>query len=373
MVSDLVNSLLKDAKKNKDYLGGRKGESSLSPSQLNEAAILNKEFMDNLTVRKKDIPDALKTRFGRKAPKYDPAKAFEKAYVAMGANLTASIKSVLDALSKEASNVQRYQPTAPKEDWKRRLRLSTDAFTQMILASESANIETSNAFMGLKQQMRMIGQEIEGLRGLPADTTPQLKALHEAITKFESISSSQEFDALFTLKPRKTDLTPIDRLPGAAGYGQTNQSPLARLEKMRTATRQQKQHRKQYWRQWIGCFDILLLATEALQYYLTLGFNLKPNKKRWLGAGALLPRPTVVSYLKARDDLLNQLLTTLKAGAIPLGPDTARKIERLNKPSLEGFFSVAGTRFLTDESLSEHIKYINDIIEELSTMYSLII
>ena len=80
MVSDLVNSLLKDAKKNKDYL---KGESSLSPSQLNEAATMNKEFMDNLTVREKDIPDALKTRFGRKSPKYDAEKAFKRAYDAM--------------------------------------------------------------------------------------------------------------------------------------------------------------------------------------------------------------------------------------------------------------------------------------------------
>ena len=355
MVSDLVNSLLKDAAKNKDYL---KGESSLSPSQLNEAATMNKEFMDNLTVTKKDIPDALKTRFGRRAPKYDPAKAFEKAYVAMGANLTASIKSVLDALGTQATNVQPYLPKLPEGDWKRRMRLSTEAFTQMIVASESSNIETSNVFMGIKQQMRIIGQEIEGLRGLPVDITPQLKAMHGAITEFDSISSSDEFASLFTLKPRQTDLKPIDRQPGSVGYGIKQQSPLARLEKMRSASGPTNNHRKQYWRQWIGCFDILLLATEALQYYLTLGFDLKPKKGGWL---SLSPRrPTVSSYLKARDTLVKQLITILKSS-----PDAAQNpfgstIEAIPTPKTK----------LTEESLDAHVVYINEIIRELSSMYS---
>lgn len=354
MVSDLVNSLLKDAKKNKDYL---RGESSLSPSQLNEAATMNKEFMDNLTVTKKDIPDALKTRFGRKAPKYDPAKAFEKAYVAMGANLTASIKSVLDALRTQATNVEPYQGINPAIEWRRRMRLSTAAFTQMILAAESANIETSNAFMGLKQQMRMIGQEIEGLRGLPSDITPQLKAVHEAITQFESISSANEFDSLFTLKARKPDLSTFDRPPGAAGYGVGLHSPTTKLQKMRTADKGTTARRKEYWRQWIGCFDILLLATEALQYYLTLGFDLKPKKGGWL---SLSPRrPTVSSYLKARDTLVKQVVTILR-GAGPTRQPFAANIEALPTPRSK----------LTKETLEEHIVYINDIISELSNMYS---
>lgn len=357
MVSDLVNSLLKDAAKNKDYL---KGESSLSPSQLNEAATMNKEFMDNLTVTKKDIPDALKTRFGRRAPKYDAEKAFEKAYVAMGANLTASTIMVLNALQQQASNIEGYRPTTPVSLWGRNLVNSVNAFQEIIVACETANVETSSAFMGIKQQMRVIGQEIEGLRGLPVDVTPQLKAMHEAIVQFDKVSSAQEFEKLFTLQPRDAALAPIARAPGLAGIGGATTSPVAKLRNLRTATGPSRNVRKEYWRQWIGCFDILLLATESLQQYLALGFTLKPNKGGWLRFASPAERPVVRSFMQARDTMVRQLTTILSAAGTAYQSRAATEISNLTVPS----------RPKTEESLEAHVVYINDIISILTTMYN---
>ena len=356
MVSDLVNSLLKDAKKNKDYL---KGESSLSPSQLNEAATMNKEFMDNLTVREKDIPDALKTRFGRKSPKYDAEKAFKSAYDAMGANLTASTLMVLKALQSQASNIEGYRPTTPAI-WRKNRVNSVNAFQEIIVACETANVETSSAFMGIKQQMRVIGQEIEGLRGLPVDVTPQLKAMHEAIVQFDKVSSAQEFEKLFTLQPRDAALAPIAREPGLAGIGGATTSPVVKLRNLRTATGPSRNIRKEYWRQWIGCFDILLLATQSLQQYLALGFNLKRTKGGWMRLMSPAERPVVVSFMGARDTMVRQLTTILNAAGTAYQSRAATDISKLTGPS----------RPKTEESLEAHVVYINDIISILSTMYN---
>ena len=168
-IQDLIDSAKKDApmfrlsgapSRSRSRFSGRLSRDVLSAAELTagaEANLIDKDFLNNLTLRDKDIPDALKTnRLG--TPAYNPESQFTMAFEAMGLSLNSSITSVLDAIRVHAPQIQQYGPvvgaTGGLNGWRTRRDLSVDAFREIMMTVEVANIDTNSAYITFKGQMQ---------------------------------------------------------------------------------------------------------------------------------------------------------------------------------------------------------------------------
>lgn len=382
MVSDLVKDLLKDVNKDRG-LGNRLGphllgsETKLSTEQLETAAktqLLDRDFLEKLSMSKEGIPDALKGD-------YDPLQAFQVAYQAMSNNLSATISNVLTTIIGEAPGIEPYRPFSPAGLWRTRKDDSADAFEQIILSCETANIETTTAFLGLKQHLRVIAQNLESLRGLPTDLTPQIKQVYEAVTAFDNISQSKEFDKLFTLAARDAAFAEVPRLPGVGGIGGGAVTPVLLLRQLQVARSHSPSLRKLYWRHIAACFDVLLLAVEAVEYYQELGLNTAQEfgvmESTPAARGGLIYRvsrgrlgappapagtvagPLVALMSQATDTLVNNTVAILIAMGPAYATNVANAISAM--PALPDSTNEA--------TIQARITRINDILQQLQILY----
>jgi hypothetical protein len=358
-IQDLIDSAKKDAAmfrlsgapaRSRSRFSGRLTRNVLSAAELKagaEANLIDKDFLNNLTLRDKDIPDALKTnRFG--TPAYNPESQFTMAFEAMGLSLNSSITSVLDAIRVHAPQIQQYGPvvgaTGGLNGWRTRRDLSVDAFREIMMTVEVANIDTNSAYITFKGQMQSIAAQLKPLEGLPSNITPQIKAMYTLATQFENSAQSIDFKQLFTLKPRLTDgtATEMPRDAGALGIGGGAINPIALMRPLVTAKTNTPALRTHYYTLWITMLDCYNLALEAIMLYDKINFELVTTTRTGIyGFRRTSSTSAFPTLLATRDTLRNELVASLTdppakglvaANAIstplpPTGANTGAEIE----------------------------------------------
>jgi len=392
MVSNLIDELLDAASTDYALLGQSESLriNTLTSAQLAEGAGVyigaDKNLLSQLNFDDSNIPAAL--RMGMPGG-YDPNAAFQAAHSAMAASLSASIDDVLTTIRTEGSRIQRYFEAKPFVAWRSRRDDTVSAFENVITSVENQNIETNSAFVTIKASMRTIYDEIKPLMGLPSNITPQIALLHQALAKFDKVSSGEEFEKLFVLERRKIDFSlATDRTTGMTLGGRS--ILLGMLNPLITAPNHTKKVRQTYWRHWLTMLDSLKLAAEAFHYYHELGLDIAadmgtplipgtpripgtPASPWWAWGGTRTPAvpaipagpdtpavppkpqsPLVLLLSQARDALVNELITILLTGAAPLRA-IGTEISTLPRPALA----------TTGVLITANIKYISDVINVL--------
>lgn len=325
-IQDLIDSAKKDApmfrlsgapSRSRSRFSGRLSRDVLSAAELTagaEANLIDKDFLNKLSLRDKDVPDALKTnRFG--TPLYNPESQFTMAFEAMGLSLKSSITSVLDAIRVHAPQIQQYGPVVAASGgaagWKARRDLSVDAFHEIMITVEVANIDTNSAYITFKGQMQSIASQIKPLEGLPSNITPQIKAMYTLASEFESSAQGIDFKELFTLKPRLADGTAeeIPRDAGSLGIGSGAVNPIALMRPLVVANASSAALRTHYYTLWVTMLDCYNLALEAITLYDKINFELvTTTPRRFFRSASSSAFPTL---LATRDALRNQLVASL--------------------------------------------------------------
>jgi len=368
MVSGNVDELLKSLdtdyafmKKQLPVLRGNLRSPALTTEQLESGAKMqiDSEFMQKLTLK-----ESLKG--GKAALKYKANDDFQAAFASMGNSLNASIVAVLETIKTQAPRIKVYTDVTGIA-WNHRKDDSVEAFNNIMIAVLTANQETSGAYISLKGKMQTIGEKIKPLMGLPSNITKEISALHTAVTKFNTVSTSVEFDKLFTLNGRKDNWVEQNR--GADPPEVT--LPTTLILPLAVAAGHSEPVRKLYWAQWLTMLDSLKLATQALLYYQKLGLDLTTPQfggKIPFYSGTK-PLKTITLIAEARDALVNRLVYTLRASTLLGGgqsPDHRAVADAIQ-------FSLTTPVTIVDkDEINHNIAYIGDVIAKLMPLHGLL-
>ena len=392
MVSNLIDELLGAASTDYALLGQSESLriNTLTSAQLAEGAGVyigaDKNLLSQLSFDDSKIPAAL--RMGMPGG-YDPNAAFTAAFSAMAASLSTSIDDVLTTIRTEGMRIQPYPLAGTDAVWRAQRDDSVSAFENIITSVENQNIETNSAFVTIKASMRTIYDEIQPLVGLPSNITPQIALLHQALAKFDKVSSGKQFQELFVLEMRKPTFELSTNRKDGANWAYRS-ILLGALNPLITGPKHTKELHRTYWRHWLTMLDSLKLAAEAFHYYHELGLDIAgdmgtplipgtprvpgtPASPWWAWGGTRTPAvpaipagpdtpavapkpesPLVLLLAQARDALVNELITILLTGAAPLRA-IGTEISTLPRPALA----------TTGALITANIKYISDVINVL--------
>ena len=328
-IQDLIDSAKKDAAmfrlsgapaRRSSPFGSSLNRDVLSAAELTagaEANLIDKDFLNNLTFKNKDVPDVLKGN-------YNPDDEFKLAFTSMGNSIESSINSIIDELISQVPKIEVYGPPAVA-NFRSRMSNSVAAFDEIITTVESANLDTNTAYATFKNQLNNIRTRLEPIIGMPSNITKEVDAMYKAAIQFEKVATRDDFLKMFTLPQRNR----LDGTQIARRAGDLTQSPIHLLKDLRTATTAEKRNYRVFNNNLLLLTDLYELVLDTLDKYQEMGFDListvPPGRIRSMFLrGRLTPGTNTVNnfpgLLRVRDEIVNKVINCLNSGNYNSGP-----------------------------------------------------
>lgn len=323
-IQDLIASAKKDAamfrlsgapSRRRSPFGSSLNRDVLSAAELAagaEANLIDKDFLNNLTFKNKDVPDVLKGN-------YNPDDEFKLAFTSMGQSIESSINSIIDELISQVPKIELYGPPAPVANFRSRMSNSVAAFDEIITTVESANLNTNTAYATFKNQLNNIRTRLEPIIGMPSNITKEVDAMYKAAIQFEKVATQDDFLKMFTLPQRNR----IDGTQIARRAGDLTQSPIHLLKDLRTATTADKRNYRVFNNNLLLLTDLYELLLDTLDKYQEMGFDLVSTVptgliRRMMMLGRLTPGTNTVNNFpglpRVRDEIVNKVINCLNSG-----------------------------------------------------------
>ena len=323
-IQDLIDSAKKDAamfrlsgapSRRRSPFGSSLNRDVLSAAELAagaEANLIDKDFLNNLTFKNKDVPDVLKGN-------YNPDDEFKLAFTSMGQSIESSINSIIDELISQVPKIEVYGPSAPVANFRSRMSNSVAAFDEIITTVESANLNTNTAYATFKNQLNNIRTRLEPIIGMPSNITKEVDAMYKAAIQFEKVATQDDFLKMFTLPQRNR----LDGTQIARRAGDLTQSPIHLLKDLRTATTADKRNYRVFNNNLLLLTDLYELLLDTLDKYQEMGFDLVSTVspgliRRMMMLGRLTPGTNTVNNFpglpRVRDEIVNKVINCLNSG-----------------------------------------------------------
>ena len=376
-IQDLIDSAEKDAQmfrlsgapsRSRSLFSGRLSRDVLSAAELTAGAkanLINKDFLNKLTFKKKDVPDVLKG-------KYNPDKEFKLAFTSMGQSIESSINSIIDELILQVPKIEVYGPKSPVANFRSRMSDSVAAFDEIITTTESANLNTNSSYATFKNQLNNIRTSLEPIIGMPSNITKEVDAMYKAAIQFENVASQDDFLKMFTLPQRnRIDGEQIKRPPG-----DLTKSPIHLLKDLRTATDADKRNYRVFNNNLLLLTDLYVLLLDTLDKYQEMGFNIistvppgrlrrLPLIRRWTpGTNTVNNFPNLP---RVRDEIVNKVINCLNSGNHNGGPVPGVLTKAASDISL---IALPGSEYANAADRAEQRDYMKKIADIMKLTYA---
>lgn len=376
-IQDLIDSAKKDApmfrlsgapSRSRSRFSGRLSRDVLSAAELTagaEANLIDKDFLNKLSLRNKDVPDVLKG-------KYDPEDEFKLAFTAMGQSIESSINSIIDELILQVPKIEVYGPTAPVANFRSRMSDSVAAFDEIITTTESANLNTNSSYATFKNQLNNIRTRLEPIIGMPSNITKEVDAMYKAAIQFEKVASQDDFLKMFTLRQRnRVSGEQINR-----DAGDLTKSPIHLLKDLRTATKADKRNYRVFNNNLLLLTDLYELLLDTLDKYQEMGFDIistiSPGRLRRMMMLGLLRRGTNTvnnfpGLPRVRDEIVNKVIDCLNSGNYNGGAVPGVLTTAANEISL---IALPGSEYANAADRAAQRDYMKEIADKMELAYA---